>query len=435
MQQSQEPDRTDDEGSHTSAKIADHSGLRRIVGQTFTSLAKRSFRNLWIGFLLQMGGMQMLMLSISYYIYEITGSASKLGMVVAISAIPALALALFGGVIADRLEKKRIIQTGQLISLGVALFIATSILTGTITWIHFLVASFVQGGVLPLMMPARQAIIPQLVPPDILMNAIALNAMVISITTMTAPAVAGGLIAIFGIESVFFVIAVLYAGSIFFTGLLPHIDVPPRPSDSTVLNDIKAGFQYVFWNRAILTLIVLSFATILLAMPIRFVLPIFAKDVFSVGPEGLGYMISAMGVGALCGTLVIASLRTLTNRGMILAISGMISGGVLLAFATMSYLSPLFATAIGFMVIIGLLQAARMTLSNSLMMEYTDQQYRGRVMSIVTLSMGIMPAGVIPVTLMVDLVGAPLSIGFMALLLIVAAGVILATSPSIRQLK
>ena len=377
----------------------------------------------------------MLMLSISYYIYEITGSAAKLGMVVAISAIPALALALFGGVIADRLEKKRIIQTGQLISLGVALFIAISILTGTITWIHFLVASFVQGGVLPLMMPARQAIIPQLVPPDILMNAIALNAMVISITTMTAPAVAGGLIAIFGIESVFFVIAVLYAGSIFFTGLLPHIDVPPRPSDSTVLNDIKAGFQYVFWNRAILTLIVLSFATILLAMPIRFVLPIFAKDVFSVGPEGLGYMISAMGVGALCGTLVIASLRTLTNRGMILAISGMISGGVLLAFATMSYLSPLFATAIGFMVIIGLLQAARMTLSNSLMMEYTDQQYRGRVMSIVTLSMGIMPAGVIPVTLMVDLVGAPLSIGFMALLLIVAAGVILATSPSIRQLK
>ena len=377
----------------------------------------------------------MLMLSISYYIYEITGSASKLGMVVAISAIPALALALFGGVIADRLEKKRIIQTGQLISLGVALFIAVSILTGTITWIHFLVTSFVQGGVLPLMMPARQAIIPQLVPPDILMNAIALNAMVISITTMTAPAVAGGLIAIFGIESVFFVIVVLYAGSIFFTGLLPHIDVPPRPSDSTVLNDIKAGFQYVFWNRAILTLIVLSFATILLAMPIRFVLPIFAKDVFSVGPEGLGYMISAMGVGALCGTLVIASLRTLTNRGMILAISGMISGGVLLAFATMSYLSPLFATAIGFMVIIGLLQAARMTLSNSLMMEYTDQQYRGRVMSIVTLSMGIMPAGVIPVTLMVDLVGAPLSIGFMAFLLIVVAGVILATSPSIRRLK
>ena len=72
MQQSQEPDRTDDEVPHASAKIADHSRLRRIVGQTFTSLAKRSFRNLWIGFLLQMGGMQMLMLSISYYIYEIT---------------------------------------------------------------------------------------------------------------------------------------------------------------------------------------------------------------------------------------------------------------------------------------------------------------------------------------------------------------------------
>ena len=172
--------------------------------RTFNSLGVTSYRNLWIGFLLQMGGMQMLLLTGGYYIYELTGSASLLGIAIASAAIPAVSLALLGGVFADRFEKKRVIQAGQGVSLLVALFVAVSISTGTITWMHLVAASFVQGSAMPLMMPARQAIIPQLVGMNRLQNAIALNSMVMSLSFMAAPTLAGILIAAVGIEAVYY---------------------------------------------------------------------------------------------------------------------------------------------------------------------------------------------------------------------------------------
>lgn len=405
-----------------------------IAKKTFDSLGEKSFRNLWIGFLLQMGGMQMLMIGVSYYIYEITSSASVLGVVTSVSAIPAIVLALFGGVIADRMDKKRIIQVGQMASLFVALFIATSIATDSIRWEHFLVVSLIQGGVMPLMMPARQAIVPQLVGNARLMNAIALNAMIMSLTTMLAPAMAGGLIVSFGTANLFYVTAVMYALSVYFTGLVPHTESGNRGSSSVAI-DIRDGIKYVLLNRPILLLVLLAFSSMVLSMPIRFILPIFAKDVFLVGPEGLGYMTSAMGVGALIGSLAIAALGKIKDRGLVLVVTGVASGGVILGFSLMSYAIPTFSAALVFMIVIGLIQAARMTLNNSLMMENTDQEYRGRVMSILTLSMGLMPAGVMPVTLMTDSIGAPIAIGVMSVLLTVVALLILVTSPSLRRLQ
>jgi MFS family permease len=405
-----------------------------IVKKTFDSLSERSFRNLWIGFLLQMGGMQMLMIGVSFYIYEITNSASVLGVVTSVSAIPAIVLALFGGVIADRMDKKRIIQIGQMASLLVALFIATLIATDRIKWEYFLVVSLIQGSVMPLMMPARQAIVPQLVGNARLMNAIALNAMIMSLTTMLAPALAGGLIARLGTANLFYTTAIMYAVSVYFTGLVPHTENSNRDSISVSM-DMRDGIKYVFLNRPILLLILMAFSSMVLSMPIRFILPIFAKDIFLVGPEGLGYMTSAMGVGALVGSLAIAALGKIKDRGLVLVVTGVISGWIILGFSMMSYIVPTFLGALVFMAVIGLIQAARMTLNNSLMMENTDQEYRGRVMSILTLSMGLMPAGVMPVTLMSDSIGAPLALGVLSVLLIIVALLILVTSPSLRRLQ
>ncbi len=407
------------------------AALRR----TFDSLSIPSYRNLWIGFLLQMGAMQMLMLTGGYYVFELTGSESLLGVVVATAAVPAVTLALFGGVVADRMDKKRVIQASQLISMGVALFIAASITTGTITWLHLLAASAMQGSVMPLVMPARQAITPQLVGMDRLTNAIALNAMVMSLTTMAVPVLAGRLIADIGVESVYYVIAVMYLLAVFFTTRLPKVEIPARGRQTTVIGDIRDGFRYVFDNRVILVLLILSFSTIIFAMPIRFILPIFAKDVFEVGPDGLGTLMSAMGLGALGGTLVIAFIGKVSRRGLALVASGILSGLVLLSFAVTSHLAPMFITGVAILVVVGVIQAARMTLTSSLMMEYTTQEYRGRVMSIFGLNMGIMPAGVLPVTIVAERLGAPIALGIMAGLLIIVAIIILAASPRLRQLQ
>ena len=403
--------------------------------RTFNSLGVTSYRNLWIGFLLQMGGMQMLLLTGGYYIYELTGRASLLGIAIASAAIPAVSLALFGGVFADRFEKKRVIQIGQGISLLVAVFVAVSISTGTITWMHLVAASFVQGSAMPLMMPARQAIIPQLVGMNRLQNAIALNSMVMSLSFMAAPTLAGILIAAVGIEVVYYIISGMYVAGLFFTQLLPKLVTPSRDAPTTILGDIKDGLKYVSSNRIIFPLLFLSLVTVVLAMPIRFILPIFAKDVFLVGPEGLGPMMGIMGLGALGGTLVIATLGKVARRGFALLTSGILSGLTLLAFAALSYFAPVYTAALAILVVIGIIQAARMTLNSSLMMEYADQEYRGRVMSIFSLIMGVMPAGVLPITVLADQIGAPIALGIMAVLLILVATTMLLASPRLRQLE
>ena len=405
------------------------------VKRTFDSLGVTSYRNLWIGFLLQMGGMQMMMMTGGFYVYELTGIASLLGVVIAAAAIPAVSLALFGGVFADRLEKKRIIQAGQVVSLIAALFIGVSITTGTITWMHLLAASFVQGCVMPMIMPARQAIVPQLVGMDRLQNAIALNSMVMSLTTMVAPTAAGGLIATLGIEVVYYVIAGMFVAAMFFTGLLPKLERASGGRNASIMKDMKDGLRYAASNRAILLLLSLSFATIIFAMPIRFILPVFAADDFGVDSFGLGTMLGAIGLGSLFGTLVIAFLGKFARRGLALLVSGIASGCILLGFSAMSYLAPVYIAALAILVLVGVVQAGRMTLTNSLMMENADQEYRGRVMSLFSLNMGLMPAGVLPITMIADNLGAPISLGIMAVLLILVATTILLASPLLRRLE
>ncbi len=145
-----------------------------------------------------MGGMQMQMLARGYLVYDLTGSASLLGIVSAGSAVPMLVLALFGGAIADRFDRKRLIQIGQITVGLLALAVGVAVFAELVRWYHLLAASLIQGAIWSFMMPARQAIIPQVVGPDKIGNAMAMNAAGMSAMTLLAPAMAGGLYALAG---------------------------------------------------------------------------------------------------------------------------------------------------------------------------------------------------------------------------------------------
>jgi MFS family permease len=397
--------------------------------RTFSSLGQVSYRYLWIGMVLQMGGMHMQMMARGFYIYDLTGSASLLGVVSAGSAIPAISLGLFGGVLADRLDKKRIIQAGQFVSFLIVIGIAILIVTDLIVWQHLLIASILQGAVMPLMMPARQAIIPQIVGRERLLNAVALNSMGMSLTTMIAPAAAGLLWTLVGVDGVYFIVAGMYLGAVILTGMSGGM---PRPSGN-VFAELRAGLKYVFANRLLLNLLMLAFATTVLSMPIRFILPIFATDIFGTDAGGLGLMLSVMGVGALGGALFIASAGRVARRGLLLAGSGLISGALLLSFAAISWFVPTLAFGLVVLVGLGLAQSGRMTLNNSLLMEHADPQYRGRVMSLFTLNMSLMPASVLPITLMVEWTSAPAAVAVMAASLMAISVVVLVFSRSLRS--
>ena len=374
--------------------------------------------------------MQMQMLARGYLVYDLTDqNAAILGIVSAANALPILALALFGGAIADRLDGKRIIQLSQ-VSLGLlALFIALSLTTDTITWYHLLAGAVVHGALVSFLMPARQAIIPHLVGQQRLGNAMALNAAGMSAATVMAPAGAGSLYAFLGPDGAYYVISGMFFFSVFLTTLLPQVNAKAA-GRTTVLADIMAGLSYIRRSPLVMALLVTALATTLLAMPFRFLLPVFVVDVYQRGPNEMGLLLTMMGVGTLIGSLFIAGLGQ-WHRGLLLIAGGAVSGLTLLALA----LFPYYSLAVGLMAALGLGDAGRRALNQALVMEVAEDVYRGRVWSVFMMNFGLMPLGVLPAGLASEYLGGPAAIGILAGLLLFTVFIILVTQKQLRQLN
>ena len=396
---------------------------------TFSSLDNRDFRFLWLGMLFMMSGVQMELIVVGFLVYKLTSSAILLVLMEVGAAVPMLTLGLFGGAIADRFERKRVIQISQSCAVLVALFVAMTIATGAVTWVHLLVAMTLEGALFAFMMPSRQAIIPQLVGQDRLTNAMALNAAAMSATATMAPALAGSLYAFIGPDGTYFVIVGMYVASILFTAFLPRVGTGATRSEATMLRDITSGLSYVRRKHLILVLLVMGVATTLLGYPFRVLIPIFVVDVYHRGSESMGLMVSLMGLGSLAGALFVASLGK-GRRGLILIAASFLSGIALLMVA----LIPVYFAVVGIMLLVGLGEAGRRTLNQSLIMEESEDRYRGRVMSVFMMNFGLIPLGVIPAGVSAEFLGAPVTVGILAALLLIAAFVILVTQRRLREM-
>ena len=375
--------------------------------------------------------MQMQMLARGYLVYDLTGSASLLGFVSAGMAIPMLFLAPLGGAIADRVERKRLIQGGQVIVAVLAAIVGAAIYTEWIQWYYLLIASILQGTVWTFMMPARQAIIPQIVGPERIGNAMAINAAGMSAMTLIAPAVAGGLYALVGPDRVYFIIAGLSFLSVGLTTLVPKPERSAAASQRrNMFSDIGAGLVYIRGNSMVLVLLVMGLATTLLASPFRMLLPVFVVDIYHRGPDSMGLLVAIMGGGSLVGSLAIAALGD-WRRGMLLIIGSLISGIALLLIAAF----PLYYAAAVIMVLVGLGDAGRRTINMGLIMEVVEDQYRGRVMSVFMMNFGLMPLGVLPAGMIADALGGQMAIGILGVLLVLFTLAILFTQRRLRSFQ
>ena len=418
--------------SDVAARRADPTrrAIRPGWRQTFSSLRNRDFLFLWLGMVAMMAGMQMQMLARGYLVYDITdGSASLLGVVSAGSAVPMLALALFGGALADRMDRRRLIQIGQGVAVLLALVVAIAIVTNNIEWYYLLAASMVQGTTFVFMMPARQALIPQLVGKSHLTNAMAINAAGMSSMTLLSPALAGDLYAWAGPDNVYFSIAGLGLVAVILTSFIRKTNGQAPARKSPMLRDIVAGLSYVRNSRMVMLLIFMGLATSLLAIPFRFLMPVFVVDVYHRGPESMGLLVAIMGGGSLAGSLAIVALGN-RKRGVLLLAGSFASGIALLLLA----LLPLYYAAAAIMLLLGLGDSARRTLNQSLMMEVTEDQYRGRVMSVFMMNYGLMPLAVLPAGLFIDALGGQAVIGILAGALLLVTTVVMLTQPSLRAI-
>ncbi len=397
---------------------------------TFDSLRNRDFMYLWLGIIFLMTGIQMQMIVRGYLTYEITSSPFLLGVVNAGFALPMLALALFGGAVADRLDRKVIIQIGQALSAALALFVGVSVTTGTVTWVHMLAVSMAQGGLFAFLMPARQALIPQLVDRENVSNAISLEAAAMSATTLVAPAIGGGLYNIIGPDGVYYLIVGCCVVAMLLTaGVRPPRDDGERPK-SEMVGEIRQGLVYVSGTPLVMALLVLGLVTALLAMPFRFLMPIFVVDVYGRGPEALGLLVTIMGLGSFLGSLFIASIGR-WRRGSILLGSSFISGFALLLVA----LIPSYLTAAAVMVLLGLGDAGRRTLNHALIMEEVEDRYRGRVMSVFMMNYGLTPLGVLPAAAVAEALGGQAAVGILAVLLLAATATMVVTQKGLRRIS
>ncbi|MCH7733660.1 MAG: MFS transporter [Chloroflexi bacterium] len=410
-----------------------------FFGRTFESLGNRHFRMLWFGTLFGMGGMQMQMIARTILADELTQSAFLTSIVGLGFAPSMLLLSLFGGVAGDKMEKRTLIQVSQIASAVLAAVIGVLILTDAIIWQHLLVASVLQGATFAFQMPARQAIIPKLVGPDKVTNAIAMSAGGMSMMAIAAPAFAGFVYGV-GPEYVYFIIAGMFGLAVLATGRIPK--VPPEVSEpgKKVLSEVAAGFRYVRGNRIVLLLITSSLVVAVLAMPFRLQFPVFARRLygdlnvetgnFDLSEPLIGLLLAFAGVGGIVGTLVVANLRGGSHRGLIVLAGSMVSGLAILLLASM----PVIWVGMGFMVVVGIAESIRMTLGQSLSIESTAPQYRARVASIYMMTFGLMPLGALPLGYAVDRYGVEKSLMVVGALVIAAGLAFLLGARTLRRL-
>ena len=404
--------------------------------RTLSSFKNPVFRLYYGAMLGQMAAMNIQMFARLFLAYRVGGeSLIILGMMGLANALPMLFFSLFGGVIADRVQKKYVLLVGQaasaLISLTIALTLTFGLLSveRTGSWMILIVAGLVQGTIMGLMMPARQAIIAEIVGEEQLMNAVALNMFGMNIFRILGPGLAGLTVGWLGYQAVYYAMTVMYLIAVVFVVLMPRTGTTTIRG-SGALADVADGIKYVRHEATLVLILVFTFFTVLLSMPYMMLLPAIADRVLHIGEGQAGLLLSVSGFGAIAGSLFLASLPN-KKRGLMLLLSSLILGVALVGFS----FSPWYNVSLVLMVFLGLAQTGRMTLGNTLLQYYVDPAYRGRVMSLYMMEFGLTSFGVFFAAVLGESIGVQWAVGGLAIALVIISILAIAFMPRLRKLE
>lgn len=378
--------------------------------------------------------MNMQMLARNLLIYRISNSGAILGILALTNAIPMILVTLPGGVLADRIQKKNVIQYGQLASIIVSLGTTLALVFDYLSpehpesWWVLMVSGALQGAVMGVIMPSRSAIISEIVGPDHLMNAISLNNLGMNVFRILSPALAGFLVDVIDFWAVYAIMTAMIVMSMVCIMFVPPTRVKTVEGGNS-LTDVLEGWRYLRGEKTILYVLLFTVVATILGAPYSQLLPMFTEDILKVSATNMGVMITVSGIGAMIGSLILASLSN-RKRGLIMLFAGIIMSVALVGFAFSQwwYLSLLL------IVFIGLGSSGQMALGNSLIQYYSDATYRGRVMSFFMLGFGFSSLGAFFAGMLAGGVGVQWSVGSMAIVLVIVTVMALAMVPRIRKL-
>lgn len=410
-------------GSVTDAAVTDASETTVFeIPRLARALRHRDFRLFWTGNFLSNIGTWMQNIAQGWLVLKLTNSAFWLGVVGFSASIPILLFALIGGVIADHVNKRKLLMVTQSAMMVFAFTMAALAYFKVITVHEIVLLALGTGIAMSINTPTYQALVPQLVPREDLTNAIAINSAQFNMSRVLGPTLGGFAMALVGEAGNFFLNGLSFLAVLVALSRIRYTE-PAVRQEGHLWEKLKQGFAYVFKHPEMSSLVLVVAIGSLLAIPYLTFVPYFARDVLHTDTSGLGVLMACSGAGAFLGAITIASVGHMRRRGLFVvrAASGFFAAIIAFTFSRNFFLSGLLLTVAGYCMIISVATI------NSLLQHLAEDHMRGRVMSIYsTAFLGLPPIGCLIAGSMAHLVGAPHAIaGMSALALVGSLGVYL----------
>lgn len=394
--------------------------------RAFVALRHRNYRLFWFGQMISLIGTWMQTTGQAWLVLELTHSAWQLGLVGALQFLPVLLFAIFGGVLADRWPKRRVLLCTQSVAMSQAFLLWLLVITGTVQLWHIYVLALMLGLTNCLDMPTRQAFVVEMVGREDLPNAVALNSSLFNLARIVGPGIGGLIIAFSGVTSLFLLNSLSFIAVIAGLALINvhklHAQAEKRANAGErqkTWQSLREGLTYVRRTPSVRLVILVVGLVSLFGINFNVVLPLFATEVLNVGSIGFGFLSSAFGIGSLISALWLAWGNNGPNIRRLLL--GSLVFCVLLAFFAISHIYPLSLVLIA---TVGFAQIVFTALANTTLQTVAPDHLRGRVMSVyMVFFAGSVPLGNVLVGWLSGLYGASIALFICAMLSLVVAGI------------
>ena len=397
-----------------------------------SSMRYGQFRYYWLALLAGVTGHQMLLqFTLGWLIYRMTGEPRYIAYLGVAIAIPALALNLIGGVLADRWEPKYLVAAAQSVSATVVVVLATLVLNGDVKTWHILAAGVIIGAVQAFDAPSRSSISPRLVRTEHIVNAVAMDSIVWNVVRVLAPALAGIIIAWRDIPTSMFISA---ASFYLLAAVLTILRLRPRPpAKGRFAPQVAESLRYVRQRPVFFNVMLLTCCNSLFGMSYVFLMPVFAKDVLDVGAEKIGLLLGASGVGAIIGTWYIGNLKDGAPKGKLILAGAALYGHTQILFAMAAWQGS-YTASMAMLVLVGASNSLYLVGGLSTIQQLVPEQLRGRVMGLYGITWSLAPLGMTQGGMIAQYIGAPWAVALGAMVMIVVSGLLSLLSPDLRNL-
>ncbi len=370
---------------------------------TFRALQHRNYRYLWLGQTGHSATLWMDVIARSVLVLDLTDSAVWLSIVLAARTAPILVFGLIAGAVADRMDRRKVLISTQLVTWATYIFLGAAVTIGFVEPWHVVATAAVAGTAMAFNQPVRQSLIPMVVPKEAVLNAIALNSTSVSFMRIGGSTLAGVLL--IGLDSggLYLVCAGIYA-FVMYTTYAMRIEggtpIAKRKAHTSLTADLSEGFAYLGQNRALALIVSLALILFVFGFPYQQIfVPLLAKETLDIGDSGVGWLTSSIGVGAVAGSLFVASRESFARPAFQMLTNLFIFSGALLAIALVNGLVDSKPVAIAvtavLLAVAGSMTVTFMSFTNSLLLSNSDPEMHGRVMSLLSLDRGLIPLGAI----------------------------------------